>query len=353
VHQERPGPATLSDVAGLAGVHTSTASRALNERTRGRVSSSTVDAVLEAARELNYRPNSLARGLKLSRTFTVGMLIPDLTNPLFPPIVRGIEDRLRDSGWTLVLANTDNDDEKERILLDSMTARRVDGLILATARRQYPLLEEVSAAGLPTVLVNRTTDQPTVPAVLGDDQSGIGQAVRHLVGLGHTRIGLLGGTQTVSTGLARYHAFISWMHSEGLEVDPSLIAFARWFREDQGAEVFEAMLDRGADPTAIICGNDMIALGVYHVMRERGLRCPEDISVIGYNDTTFNDSLSPPLTSVRIAHYQIGFRAADLLLDAIENPEIPPADIQIKPELVVRGSTAAPRRSPLPERGTA
>ena len=199
VESLRSGPATLADVAGLAGVHTSTASRALNERTRPKVSRSTVAAVLDAARELNYRPNSLARGLKMSRTFTVGMLIPDLTNPLFPPIVRGIEDRLRESGWTLIIANTDNDDIKERSLLDSMTARRVDGLILATARRDYPLLDEIIASGIPTVLVNRTTDEPTVPAVLGDDHSGIGQAVRHLAALGHTKIAHVGGTQAVST----------------------------------------------------------------------------------------------------------------------------------------------------------
>jgi LacI family transcriptional regulator len=340
---EKASPATLSDVARLAGVHTSTASRALHEETRTKVSPATVMAVLDAARRLNYRPNSLARGLKMSRTFTVGMLIPDLTNPLFPPIVRGIEDRLHESGWTLILANTDNDDDKERSHLDAMLARRVDGLILATARRSYPLLTEITATGMPTVLVNRTTDEQTVPAVLGDDHFGIGQAVRHLAGLGHTKIAHLGGTQAVSTGLVRYHSFVSWMHSEGLDPDPSRIAFARWFREDQGAEAFGLLLDSGADFTAVICGNDMIALGVYHVMRERGLKCPDDISVVGYNDTTFNDSLSPPLTSVRIGHYGIGYRAAELLVAAIERPGAPPADVQLKPELVVRGSTAPPR----------
>ncbi len=346
MESQRSSPATLADVAGLAGVHTSTASRALNESTRPKVSRATVAAVLDAARELNYRPNSLARGLKMSRTFTVGMLIPDLTNPLFPPIVRGIEDRLRESGWTLIIANTDNDDIKERSILDSMTARRVDGLILATARRDYPLLDEISASGIPMVLVNRTTDEPTVPAVLGDDHSGIGQAVRHLVALGHTKIAHVGGTQDVSTGLARHHSFISWMSTEGLDPDPSRIIFARWFQEDRGAEAFEELLDSGAEFTAVVCGNDLIALGVYHVMRERGLRCPEDISVVGYNDTSFNDGLWPPLTSVRIPHYEIGFRAAALLIDAIDRPMAgpvtAPADVRIKPELIVRGSTAEP-----------
>ncbi len=337
------GPATLIDVARRAGVHPSTASRALNGHSRGKVSPATVAAVLDAARRLGYEPNALARGLKMSRTFTIGMLVPDLTNPLFPPIVRGLEDRLRDSGCTLVLANTDNDDDKERSLLRTMTTRRVDGLILATARRDYPLLAEIERAGVPTVLVNRTTDEPTVSAVLGDDHSGVGQAVRHLVSLGHTKIAFVGGTQTVSTGLVRHHSFVSWMRHEGLEADPERIVFARWFREDRGADAFEELLGRGVEVTAAVCGNDLIALGGYTVLRSLGIRCPEDVSIVGYNDTPFNDKFSPPLTSVRLPHYQMGYRAADILVKSIEDPGGPPADIRLKPELVVRGSTAPPR----------
>jgi len=336
-------PATLIDVARRAGVHPSTASRALNGHSRSKVSPATVAAVLDAARRLGYQPNALARGLKMSRTFTVGMLVPDLTNPLFPPIVRGLEDRLREAGWTLVLANTDNDDEKERSLLRTMTTRRVDGLVLATARRSYPLLAEIESSGLPTVLVNRTTDEPTVSAVLGDDHSGIGQAVRHLASLGHTDIAFVGGTQEVSTGLVRYHSFVSWMRSAGLDADPGRIVFARWFREDLGADAFEELIGRGVEFTAVVCGNDLIALGGYSVLRAHGLRCPEDVSIIGYNDTPFNDKFSPPLTSLRLPHYEIGHRAADLLVEAIEQPGGPPADVRLKPELMVRGSTAPPR----------
>ena len=336
-------PATLIDVARRAGVHPSTASRALNGHSRSKVSPATVAAVLDAARRLDYQPNTLARGLKMSRTFTVGMLVPDLTNPLFPPIVRGLEDRLREAGWTLVLANTDNDDDKERSLLQTMTTRRVDGLVLATARRSYPLLAEIERSGLPTVLVNRTTDEPTVPAVLGDDHNGIGQAVRHLASLGHTKIAFVGGTQEVSTGLVRYHSFVSWMHSAGLDADPERIVFARWFREDLGADAFEELIRRGVEFTAVVCGNDLIALGGYTVLRAQGLRCPEDVSVIGYNDTPFNDKFSPPLTSLRLPHYEIGHRAADLLIEGIEEPGAPPADIRLKPVLMVRGSTAPPR----------
>lgn len=337
------GPTTLIDVALAADVHPSTASRALNAKTREKVSPATVAKVLEAAHRLGYQPNSLARGLKMSRTFTIGMLVPDLTNPLFPPIVRGLEDRLRQSGLTLVLANTDNDDAKERSALEAMTARRVDGLILATARREYPLLSEIVAARIPVVLVNRTTDDAVVPSVAGDDHAGIGQAVRHLASLGHRKIAHVGGTQDVSTGVDRYHSFLSWMRSEGLEVDPRLVVFATWFQEERGATAVEELFRRGAEFTAIVCGNDLIALGAYDVLRERGLKIPDDVSIVGYNDMPFSDKFSPPMTSVRLPHYHIGFKAAEMLIDAIEEPLGHPSDIRLRPELVVRGSTAPPR----------
>lgn len=337
------GPATLTDVAQLANVHPSTASRALNARTREKVSAATVVRVLDAAHRLDYQPNSLARGLKMSRTFTIGMLVPDLTNPLFPPIVRGIEDRLRRSGWTLVLANTDNDDAKERSLLAAMLSRRVDGLILATARREYPLLDEIMGSGIPSVMVNRTTETSTVSSVTVDDHSGIGQAVRHLVSLGHRRIAHVGGAQTLSTGYLRYHAFLSWMHAEGLEVDPAAVEFAAWFQEEGGARAFATLFARGADFSAVVCGNDLIALGCYDVLRARGLDCPGDISIVGYNDIPFNDKFSPPLTSVRLPHHLIGEQAADMLVAAIEEPGTPVRDVRLAPELVVRGSTAPPR----------
>lgn len=336
------GVTTLIDVARAADVHPSTASRALNEKTRDKVSAATVARVLDAARRLGYQPNSMARGLKMSRTFTVGMLIPDLTNPLFPPIVRGLEDRLRQAGLTLVLANTDNDDGKERSLLNAMTSRRIDGLILATARRDYPLLAEIVDTGMPVVLINRTTDDGLVPSVVGDDHSGIGQAVRHLVALGHRKIAHVGGTQGVSTGLGRYHSFVSWMQSEGLEVDPRLVVFATWFQESQGASAFEELFSNGAEFTAVVCGNDLIALGGYDVLRERGLKVPDDISIVGYNDIPFNDKFSPPLTSVRLPHYHIGFKAADILIEAIEQPGAHPSDVRLRPELIVRASTAPP-----------
>jgi LacI family transcriptional regulator len=338
-----PGSVTLRDVAEAAGVHPSTASRALNAETRAMVNPDTVKRVLAAAKRLGYLPNSLARGLKLNRTFTIGMLIPDLTNPLFPPIVRGVEDRMMEAGYTLILANTDNDPDKEASLFSGMWWRRVDGLILATARRDYPLLDDLRARGLPVVLINRTVDDPPVSAVTGDDHAGIGLAVRHLVGLGHRRIAHVAGTQAVSTGLARYQSFVSWMQSEGLVADPELIVFTEWFQEEPGRAACRELLDRDVDFSAVVAANDLIAMGCYDVLHERGRDVPADVSVVGYNDIAMCDKLDPPLTTVRLPNYQMGVKSAELLLRAIEEPDDTPVTLRLAPTLVERSSTAAPR----------
>ena len=331
---------TLRDVADRAGVHPSTASRAINEHTRSLVDDQTVDRVLRAADDLGYQPDSLARALKTNRTHTVGMLLPDLTNPLFPPIVRGIEDGLGGAKYTVILGNTDNDPVKERTVLSALLGRRIDGLILATTEREpSPAIAELMDGGLPTVLVNRTIDDPTVPSVLGDDRVGIALAIDHLVGLGHTRIAHVAGPQRTSTGLLRHDSFVASMQRAGLAVDRDRIVFADWFREAPGAEACRTLLDRRPDTTAIVAANDLIAMGCYDVANERDLQIGVDLSVVGYNDMLFADKLCPPLTTVRVPHYQLGLRAAQLVLTLINDPDAEPEQARLEPTLVQRAST--------------
>lgn len=302
----------------------------------------TVARVVAAARDLGYEPNVLARGLKVNRTMTVGMLIPDLKNPLFPPIVRGIEDRCAEDGYTVLIANTDNDEEKERSILGVMAGRRVDGLLIATARREYPLLNEVLRSDYPVVLLNRTADQPPLPSVAGDDHAGIGLAVRHLVELGHRRIAHLAGPDTLSTGLIRAQSFFNWMRHFDLEVPSERVFTCTWFTQQGGSVGFTHLLDSGADFTAVVAANDLIALGCYDVAAERGICIPDDVSVVGYNDIPFTDRFAPPLTSVRIPHYQMGVQAAELMLRAIRDEDAIGVAVLLPPELRVRASTGPP-----------
>lgn len=337
---------TLRDVADLAKVHTSTASRALNERTRNLVNDATVRRVVKAAERLGYQPNVLARGLRSNRTNSVGMIIPDLTNPLFPPVIRGIEDRLSESGVTLLVASSSNDPDKERDILDVMTGRRVDGLIVGTARRSDPALEAYVRAGNPVVLINRTVDELVVSSVAADDHVGVGLALKHLHGLGHRRVAHVAGNVIASTGLERYQNFLNWSEVIGLDVDPDLVVHARWFNVQDGGAAFRELLDRRTGFTAVLAANDLVALGIYDVCAERGIRVPEDLSVVGYNDIPFADRFAPPLTSVRIPQAEIGRRTAELILSAIEDPASVSMSIRLSPELMVRGSTTHP--TPMP-----
>jgi LacI family transcriptional regulator len=336
-------PVTLRDVAVRAGVHPATASRALNPETRILVSEDTAQRVLDAAEALGYSPNPVARSLRTRRSHTVGVLIPDLNNPLFPPIVRGLEDRLAANGYVALIGNTDSDDQRERMVFDQMRARHVDGLVLATARLRHPLLAEASRADLPVVLINRLAQDYSFPSVSVDNERGVRMAVGHLAALGHRRIAHIAGPQETSTGLSRYRGFVTAMESGGLPVDGDLVVFAKSLKVEEGERCSRLLLDRGAGCTAIAAGNDMLAVGCYAALDETGLSCPEDISVVGFNDMPFIDRLRPPLTTIRFPHYQVGTEAAQLLLERIAEHSGPVKILYLAPELVIRGSTARAR----------
>ena len=337
------GPATLRDVARVAGVHPGTVSRALNPQTRGLVNERTARRVLAAAEELGYRPNPIARGLRTNRSHTIGVLVPDLLNPLFAAVVRGIEDGLREAGYTPLIANTDNDAEREQVAFEAMNARQVDGFIAATARRDHWLLADQASSGAKVVLVNRRVDSDAIPAVTGDDREGVCLAVEHLARLGHRRIAHLAGSQTLYTGWSRHEGFVDAMHRWQLELDPDLVVFSGAFTEREGARCCGELLDRRRDFTAIVAGNDLLALGCYDALRERAIRCPDDVSVVGFNDMPFIGRLAPPLTSVRIPQREVGTVAADLLLQRLADGGGPAREILLEPTLVVRGSTGPPR----------
>lgn len=336
------GRVTLREVARAAGVHPGTVSRALNPETRDLVNSETIVRVTKAAEELGYRPNPIARGLKTNRSYTIGVVIPDIQNPLFPPIVRGIEDRLDDDGYTALIANTENDPERERISIEALRARQVDGFITATARSDHAVLDELVELGIPLVLVNRRLDDRTLSSATADDHAGIGLAVEHLVSLGHRRIGHLAGPQQLSTGRVRREGFLAAMRAHDLRADLALVQVSTNFTEEAGARACAALLDSGRPVTGIVAGNDLLALGCYDVFAERGIACPDEISVVGFNDMPFVDRFNPPLTSVRIPHYEVGAVAAELLLERLQRPDAEPRELMLDPELVPRGSSAPP-----------
>jgi LacI family transcriptional regulator len=333
----------LQDVARLAGVHTATASRALNPATRGLVRSETAARVMEAAKRLGYVVNPIARSLKTSRSSSIGVVIPDLTNALFPPIMRGIDNVLEPLGYIALMVNTDNDKEREAKQVAALRARQVEGLIVGTALLNDPGLERLAGEGFPVVLINRRTESSILPTVAGDNAAGVSLAIDYLVGLGHRRIAFLAGPPTTWTGQIRLRAYRNALQDHKIPYDAALVAFTDQFIETEGARGTRELLDRNVPFTALLAGNDLHALGCYDVFAERGIRCPDDVSLIGFNDMPTVDKLSPALTTIHIPQYEVGREAARMLIERINAESDAPAKSVLLPvELVVRGSAAAP-----------
>lgn len=336
---------TLRDVADHVGVHPSTVSRVLNPRTRNMVTEDIAGRVTEAAARLGYAPNPFALSLKTNRSFLVGVLVPDLVNPIFPPIIRGIESVLEANGYTAIIANSDNQADRERHILEKMKVRQVDGLILATAHRDDALVAERAAHHDPLVLINRTVEGgPPVHAVVNEDRRAMRLPVDHVAALGHTRIAHLSGPQGLTTGQRRLQGFREAMRAAGLTVEARLIQECGAFTEEEGLLATRRLFQTGAPFTAIVAANDRLALGIYDALAEQGLRCPGDISVTGFNDMPFVDKVQPPLTTVRIPLYEMGVQAARMLLEQITSRAgtgSRPRTVSLEPTLVVRGSTAS------------
>jgi LacI family transcriptional regulator len=339
---DRKRPPRLKDVADAAGVHVSTASRALNDRTAPLVQVETLERVRQVADQLGYRVNGMARALKTRRSLTIGMVVPDITNPFFPPAVRGAEDVLARMGFSLLLSNTDNDVARARRQVAAMLEGQVDGLLLAMVRREDTLVDELRAAGTPLVMLNRTVDRGGVSAVIPDDYHGELQAVEHLYGLGHRRIGFVGGPLYTSNGARRLASFEQAMNHLGLADGGRVETVA--FNESAGYQAGVRLLTEHPSTTAVIAANDMLAIGVIDAAAERGMSCPGELSVVGFNDMPLAGRLRPPLTTIRVPEYDVGRRSAELLLEIIADPGRRPETVLISGELIVRESTGPPRQ---------
>lgn len=333
--------ATLKDVAKAVGVHVSTVSRALDPKTRHLLTEDVVKRVAKAAADLDYQPNSIAYSLRTNRSKTVGVLVPDITNQIFPPIVRGIEDALAREDNVAIIVNTDSDPAKDARMINVLRARGVDGMILASAQRHAPEVIKAAREGIPIVTVNRAVDDPAISSIVNDEANGIRLAVEHIVSLGHTRIAHIAGPESISTGLQRREAYFNAARALQLEDWEELIVYSNGFNEAEGRRCADELFDLGQPFTAIVCANDRLAIGALEALEARGLTCPDDISLTGFNDMPFVDRFKPALTTIRIQTYEAGQKAAEIFLDQIAKSvtERKAVHVVLPVELIVRGST--------------
>lgn len=332
--------ATIRQIADAIGVHPSTVSRALDPKKRHLVADDVVERIVSQAEILGYSPNRLAANLRLGRSDLIGVLLPDIANPVFAPILGGIAETLSAEGYAPVVAEAGNAASQQISLVETVLSQRVDGLILATVSQDDELVGFCIRRGLPVILVNRSEARDRVSSVVSDDDMGMRLAVDHLVGLGHRQIAHVAGPLSTSTGALRRDGFERSMSRHGLI---GIVREAAGYSRSAGAQAANHLLATSDDITAIAAANDLLALGALDALRERGLRCPDDMSVVGHNDMPLMDVVSPPLTTIRIEHREMGRIAAAMLVEAIKGRTAEVRHVVLPPELVVRGS-ALPAR---------
>jgi LacI family transcriptional regulator len=332
---------TLRHVAKDAGVHFSTASRALDPSKRHLIADSVVTKIVEIADRLGYRRDPVAASLRTRRSKLVGVIVPDIANPVFSPIIAAITETLSVSGYSTIVADGGQDRKRQSALVGELIARRVDGLVLATVRRDDPILKECLNEGLAVVLVNRSDDSDQVSSVVTDDKAGMRIAVDHLVKLGHRMIGHIAGPAHISTGYLRRQGFEDAMAAHKLRVPSGAIVEASAYEREAGEVAAAKLLKDNPEITAIAAANDLLALGAYRAIAAAGRSCPADISVVGHNDMPLADMVEPPLTTIRIGPREMGRDAAQLMIARIQEPDAPVKRVVLSPSLVSRASTAA------------
>lgn len=336
-------PITLKELSRLAGVHPSTVARVLHNDPRQRVSDEVRERILRLAQEQRYRPNSVARSLRTKRSAVLGALIPDIANPFFASVLRGIEDAAAERDYSIILANTDDQPAREAHGLEMLRDRQVDGLLLATARLHDPAIAQMAEEHTPFVLVNRHTDPITPNTVVFDDYAGGCAAVEHLLSLGHRRIAHISGSVEMSTGYLRRLAYIETLQRHGVAADADLLVTGS-FREPGGYEAMGALLALPEPPTAVFAVNDLAAMGAINALAEAGLRVPQDVSVIGFNDV-LHMRLSPQLSTVQVPTRALGARAVERLLGMILDDVWPDSPVLLPVTLAARDTTGpAPAR---------
>lgn len=333
---------TLNDIAAQAGVSVSTVSRVLSGKAeRYRISESTCVVIKRTAKELNYRPNHLARGLRLNKTNTIGLIAPDVSNPFFAAIIKRVQNVAHGLGYSLFVCNTDENLELEIEHVNLLLKNRVDGLIAMPVGQSYAHFAEWQEKRLPLVLLDRCFDDFAAHSVVVDNYSGAYGAVEHLIEHGHKRIGMIQGLPGTYTNTERLRGYRDALRDHGLEVDESLIVGSD-FREENGYVETKLLLNREDPPTALFATSDLITLGVLQVLDEENLRIPDDISVLTFDDFDFAPYLACPLTAVRQPKSMMGEMAVKLLMGHLQNGEHEARRIVLKTRLFMRASVAPP-----------
>jgi len=329
---------TIKDIARIASVSHTTVSRALNNQLR--IRKETRERILSIAKELNYRPNFIARSLVMKRSKTLGLVITTIANPFYTELAQGIEATSRKLGYSIILCSTQSDLETEKLYIEMLRSKGVDGIIFTSAHMGDPNIVELAEEGFPIMLVNRKTYHPLVKEKVDyvgiDNIQGGFLAVEHLIRLGHQRIGIIGGSSESSVGFERLEGGKRALEVYGLSQIDDYFLEGDFLKESgyRGGMKFIKMAD---PPTAIFATNDYMALGAYQAVGEEGLKVPEEMAIVGFNDIEFTAMKGVELTTIGQKKYEMGALSVETLVEKIEGRKLGPSrEIILKPELIIR-----------------
>jgi DNA-binding LacI/PurR family transcriptional regulator len=330
--------ASLQEVARRARVSIATVSRVLNKSDK--VVPETRATVEQALRDLGYRPSRVARRLRMNtgHAHLVGLIIPDIQNPFYAEIARGVEDAAYASEYALILCNSDENLAKERFYLEVMQAESVDGIVLPPFNDTDAGVVELVKTGIPVVCVDRSHAKVKTDLVEVDNYQGALEAVRHLIERGHRSIALIEGRTQVSTSRERRRGYLDALAANGITPRKELMR-AGDFKQESGRILTNELLDLRKPPTALFVCNNLMTVGALSALHQRGVRIPQELALVGFDDLPWAEALDPPPTVVRQPAYDVGRQAMELLLKRIMEPNRLPVTVRLRPELVIRKST--------------
>jgi LacI family transcriptional regulator len=327
---------TINEVAKLAGVSHQTVSRVINNKPH--VSPATKQRVQEIITETGYRPNIIARSLATARTATIGLVVPDISNPYFSAIARGVEQVAYTHGYSVLLCNTGEDASRELEVLHTLDEKYVDGVIVCGLRQDDAPIQQALAHFQAAVIVNRRLENEMASAILVDDILGGYLATQHLLQLGHTKVGFIAGPTTSYSGVKRLQGYEQALTEAGIERRDDWVRYCTP-TVTGGEAAVHSLLATHPEVSALFCYNDLIAVGALRACAAAGRRIPEDLAVVGFDDIMLATLVSPPLTSCHVPCVEMGSQAISTLLNCIKNESGEYNEIVITPELVIRAST--------------
>lgn len=330
---------TLKEVAYELGVSTMTVSRAINDRPN--VDDKTRKRIIEKAREMGYTPNHVAKSLVSNKTYTIGVLIPEISHAFFPEVVRGIEEATNNMSYQLFLVNTSESFIREKKSIDALRSKRVDGILVSSSQNKddYTYYKQVIRSGLPVVFFDRCIEDIGASCIGVNDQSGSRQITEHLISHGYHKIAHLSGPKRVSIGKYRLEGYLSAMRNHDLPVDEHWIVQSD-FNETGGYKAMKELLQlpKSIRPRAVVAVNDPAAFGAIDAVRDEGLSIPHDVAIVGFTDDVRAELISCPLTTVHQPAYEVGKKAAKKLIGTIENKNEPIENIEVITSLKIRSS---------------